>query len=87
MHFNAEAKVRGCLCITMKGSLWRPVPPVRRVRSRSCCNYYGPLDCVRDDVLCAQYAATCWLTLLATVTLAVADKGPLLDGSTCAGRK
>ena len=28
------------------------VPPVRRVCSRS---YYGPLDCVRDDVLCARY--------------------------------
>ena len=53
-------KVRGYLCIAMKGSLWRSVPPVRRVRSTSCCNYYGPFDCVRDDVLCA---ATCWLTL------------------------
>ena len=84
MHFNVEVKVRGRLCIAMKGSLRRSVPPVRCVRSRSC---YGPLDCVRNDVLCTRYAATCWLTLLATVTQAVADKGPLLDGSACAGRK
>ena len=55
-----KRKVRGCLCIAMKGTLWRSVPPVRRVRSTSCCNYNGPFDCVRDDVLCA---ATCWLTL------------------------
>ena len=45
------------------------------------------LSTVRDDVLCARYAATCWLILLATVRLAVVDKGPLLDGSTCTGRK
>ena len=87
MHFNVEAKVRGCLCIAMKGSLWRSVPPVWRVRSRSCYNCYDPLDCVRDDVLCAQYATTCWLTLLATVRLAVVDKGSLRDGSACTGRK
>ena len=51
MHFNMEAKVRGFLCIAMKGSLWRSVPPVRRVRSRSCCNYYGPLDCARSWII------------------------------------
>ena len=43
MHFNVEAKVRGCLCIAMKGSLWRSVPPVQHVH------------CVRDDVLCVRY--------------------------------
>ena len=60
MHFNVEAKGNRLLVHCHEGSLWRSVPPVRRVRSRSCCNYYGPFDCVRDDVLCA---ATCWLTL------------------------
>ena len=84
MHFNVEAKVRGSLCIVTKGSLWRSVPLVRRVHSRSCCKV---LSTVCDDVLCARYAATCWLTLLATVRLAVIDKGPLWDGSTCTGRK
>ena len=79
MHFYVEAKVRGCgcLCIAMKGSLWRSVLPVRRVRSRSCCNY-GPLDCVHQGQ-CAMCAIR-RLTLLATVTLAVADKGPSLVG-------
>ena len=27
--------------------------PVRRIRSRSCYDGYGPLECVHDDVLCA----------------------------------
>ena len=31
---------------------------------------------VHDDVLCARYTATCWLTLLTTVRLAVVDKVP-----------
>ena len=46
------------------------------------CNYYGPLDCARDMQL-----LFCWFTLLATVRLAVVDKGPLWDGSTCTSRK
>ena len=45
------------------------------------------LSTVCDDVLCARYTATCWLTLLATVRLAVVDKGPLWDGSTFTGQK
>ena len=87
MHFNVEAKVRGCLCIAIKGSLWRSVPPVMRVHWRSCYNYYDRLDCMRDDVLCVRYAANCWLSLLATVRLAVFDKGSLRDGSTFTGWK
>ena len=56
MHFNVEVKVRGCLCIAMMGSLWRSVPLVWHVDSRSCCNYYGPLDCARRCAILAIHS-------------------------------
>ena len=53
VHFSVEAKVRGYhrrtgLCIAMKRSIFGD-----QCLSRSWYNY-GPLDCARDDVLCAM---------------------------------
>ena len=60
MHFNVEAKGKRLLVHCHEGKPMAISAAVRHVRSRSCCNYYGPFDCVRDDVL---RAANCWLTL------------------------
>ena len=47
----------------------------------SVCSLEILLEFLWPSRLCAQYAATCWLTLLATVRLAMVDKGPLWDGA------
>ena len=87
MHFSVEVKVRGCLCIATKGSLYGDQCRLFGVFAQDVAVIIMVLSTVCDNVLCTRYAATCWLTLLATVRLAVVSKGPLWDGSTCTGQK